>query len=317
MKIINRRCFIIGIKSTNLSKNEISLLKKYKPWGIILFARNIKSINQTKKLTNHIRKIFKDNKYPILLDQEGGRVNRLSEFFNGNSLTGKFFGNLFLRDRKKFYIYYKIFINKTSYLLKQIGININTIPVLDITVKGSSNVIGDRSFSNDPRIINKIGDYCIKLLHKNNIGSVIKHIPGHGLARVDSHKLTPNVTKNFKYLIKNDFNTFKNKKSFFAMTAHVIYKDIDKNNTATHSKKIIQLIRNKIKFKNLIMSDDISMKSLKFSLKENILKAFTAGCNLVLHCNGNYKEMMTVAKNSPLVDSFIIKKTSQFYSILS
>ena len=239
MKIINRRCFIIGIKSTNLSKNEISLLKKYKPWGIILFARNIKSINQTKKLTNHIRKIFKDNKYPILLDQEGGRVNRLSEFFNGNSLTGKFFGNLFLRDRKKFYSFYKIFINKTSYLLKQIGININTIPVLDITVKGSSNVIGDRSFSNDPRIINKIGDYCIKLLHKNNIGSVIKHIPGHGLARVDSHKLTPNVTKNFKYLIKNDFNTFKNKKSFFAMTAHVIYKDIDKNNTATHSKKII------------------------------------------------------------------------------
>ena len=101
------------------------------------------------------------------------------------------------------------------------------------------------------------------------------------------------------------------------MTAHIIYKKIDNNNTATHSKKTIQLIRDKIRFNNILISDDISMKSLKHSIKKNTQKAFIAGCNLVLHCNGNYKEMLDVANNSPLVDSFIIKKTSQFYKILS
>ena len=101
------------------------------------------------------------------------------------------------------------------------------------------------------------------------------------------------------------------------MTAHIIYSDIDKSYTATHSKKVLKLIRNRIKFKNLLMSDDISMKSLKGTIKENTRQAFDAGCDLVLHCNGNYKEMLEVAKNSPLLSEFIIKKTSQFYKILS
>ena len=101
------------------------------------------------------------------------------------------------------------------------------------------------------------------------------------------------------------------------MTAHIIYEDIDKLHTATHSKKIIQIIRDNLKFKNIIMSDDISMKSLKYSIKQNTLKAFSAGCNLVLHCNGNFKEMSIVAKNSPILSKIIIKKTSQIYRILS
>jgi len=315
--MINRRCFITGIKSIKLSKKEKIFLKKYKPWGLILFSRNIKSINQIQTLTTDIRKIFNDKNYPILLDQEGGRVNRLRKFLNTDPLTGQYFGNLFFNDKKKFNNYYKIFINKTSYLLKQVGVNINTVPVLDIRKNGSSNIIGDRSFSTDPKIIDKIGNFCINNFHKNNIGTIIKHIPGHGLAKVDSHKLTPIVKVKLNHLIKNDFLTFKNKKSFFAMTAHIIYSDIDRVNTATHSKKIIQLIRNNIKFKNILISDDISMKSLKYSIKENTIKAFRAGCNLVLHCNGNFKEMTIVANNSPLLDNFIIKKTSQFYKFLS
>ena len=315
--MINRRSFIVGIKSTKLLTKEKFFLKKYKPWGVILFSRNIKSIPQAKKLTTNIRKIFKDNNYPILIDQEGGRINRLSNFFNTQSLTSKYFGDLYLKDKKKFDIYFKIFINKTSILLKQIGANINTVPVLDIRAKGSSVIIGDRSFSKSSKIVDKIGNFCIKHYHKENIGTVIKHIPGHGLAKVDSHKLTPIIKKDFSYLIKNDFSTFMKKKSFFAMTAHIIYKKIDNNNTATHSKKTIQLIRDKIRFNNILISDDLSMKSLKHSIKKNTQKAFIAGCNLVLHCNGNYKEMLDVANNSPLVDSFIIKKTSQFYKILS
>jgi beta-N-acetylhexosaminidase len=313
----NRRSFIIGIKSTILTPNEKKFLLKYKPWGVILFSRNINSLKQTKKLTDKIKKIFKDNNYPILIDQEGGRVNRLNKILNTAPLTGQFFGNLFLKDKKKFYYYYKIFVEQTSSILKLIGVNINTVPVLDVRSKGSSSVIGDRSFSNNPKVVSQIGNICINSFHLNKIATIIKHIPGHGLAKVDSHKLTPYVKKSFKYLVNNDFSTFKNKKSLFAMTAHIIYKDIDNINTATHSKKIIKLIRKDIKFKNLILSDDISMKSLKGSIKDNTLKAFKAGCNLVLHCNANHNQMKEVAINSPKISQFIIKKTSQFYKILS
>jgi len=313
----NRRSFITGIKSTSLSTKEKNFLQRYKPWGVILFSRNIKSLKQSKRLTDEIKKIFKDKNYPILIDQEGGRVNRLRKIFNAELLTGEFFGKLFLKDKKKFYEHYKYFITQTSFLLKSIGVNINTLPVLDLRSKGSSSIIGDRAFSKDPKIVSKIGDICINSFHSLNIGTVIKHIPGHGLAKVDSHKLTPSVNKNLKYLIKNDFSTFKSKSSLFAMTAHIIYTNIDQVNTVTHSKKMIQLIRNRIKFKNIIMSDDISMKSLKNSIKINTSKAFIAGCDLVLHCNGNYKEMSEVAINSPLISKFIIKKTSQFYKIIS
>ena len=313
----NRRSFITGLKSTVLQSIEIRFLKKYKPWGVILFSRNIKSIEQTKKLTDDIKKIFNDKKYPILIDQEGGRINRLSKFIDTSKFTGEFFGNLYKNNFKKFVTYYKIYIIQTCYLMHMLGMNINTVPILDVRHKKSHNIIGDRSFSTNPKIVSKIGDFCIKEFHKNNIGTIIKHIPGHGLAKVDSHKATPLVKDKLKKLNKIDFFSFKNKKSLFAMTAHIIYKDIDRIYTATHSKKIISLIRNKIKFENLLISDDISMKSLKFPIKLNINKAFNAGCNLVLHCNGKYNEMITVAENSPKINDFIIKKTSQFYKILS
>tara|TARA_B110000114_G_scaffold174826_1_gene203763 strand:- start:359 stop:1303 length:945 start_codon:yes stop_codon:yes gene_type:complete len=314
---MNKRSFITGIKSTILSQKEKKFLNDYKPWGVILFSRNIKTIKQTKKLTDQIKTIFKDDNYPILIDQEGGRVNRLNKIFNADSLTGEFFGKLYLKDKKEFNYCYKMFIYQTSNLLKSIGVNINTLPVLDLRCYGASNVIGDRSFSNKKNIVSKIGNICIDYFHKNKIGTIIKHIPGHGLANVDSHKLTPTIKKDLSYLIKNDFSAFKNKKSLFAMTAHIIYQNIDKLNTATHSKKIIKLIRNHIKFRNILMSDDISMKSLKGSIKVSTLRAFDAGCDLVLHCNANYKEMIQVGSNSPLISKFIIKKTSQFYKIIS
>ena len=315
--MINRRSFIIGIKSTILNKKEIFFLKKYKPWGIILFKRNIKTIKQTKRLTNHIKKIFNDTKYPILLDQEGGRVNRLTNFLNNDLSTGEFFGNLYSKDRKIFNVKYNEFITETANHLKLIGVNLNTVPVLDLRLKGSSSIIGDRSFSHDPKVVSRIGDICIENFHKNKIGTIMKHIPGHGLAKVDSHKLTPTIKQNLKYLSKKDFIPFKNKRCLFGMTAHIVYSHIDKVYTATHSKKVIDIIRKKIKFQNILLSDDISMKSLKFSIKDNTIKAFSAGCDLVLHCNGNLKEMKAVATNSPFLNKFIIKKTSQFYKIIS
>ena len=315
--IKDRKAFIIGIKSLKLMQGEIIFLKKYKPWGVILFSRNIKSIKQAKSLTDNIKKIFKDKNYPILIDQEGGRVNRLKNIIAFDNLTSEYFGNLFEIDKMKLDIIYKLFIDKTSYLLKLIGANINTVPVLDLRVKGASGIIGDRSFSRNKNTISKMGDLCIKLFHNNSVGTVIKHIPGHGLAKVDSHNYTPIVKKSLKYLNKNDFYPFKKKKSFFAMTGHVIFKSIDRLNTVTHSKKMIHFIRHKIGFKNILISDDLSMKSLKEDIKSKTVKAFRAGCNIVLHCNGNLSEMKIVANNSPLISSFIIKKTSQFYKILS
>ena len=315
--IKKRRAFIVGIKSLKLSKKEIEFLKRYKPWGIILFLRNIRTIKQTKSLTDNIRKIFKDRNYPILIDQEGGRVNRLSNIISFDNLTSEYFGNLYEKDKMKLNIVYKLFIDNTSHLLKLIGANINTLPVLDLRVKGASNIIGDRSFSSNVNTVSKMGDLCIKLFKDNSIGTVIKHIPGHGLAKVDSHNFTPIVNQSIKHLKKYDFSAFKKKKCFFAMTGHVIYKNLDQFNTATHSKKVVSYIRNNIGFKNILISDDLSMKSLKNDMKDNTIKAFQAGCNIALHCNGKLNEMKIVAENSPLISDFISKKTSQFYKILS
>ena len=183
--------------------------------------------------------------------------------------------------------------------------------------KKTHKIIGSRAYSNDPKIVSNIGNYCIKFFKKNKIANVIKHIPGHGLAKLDSHLSTPIVRENKKILANIDFAPFKNKDTFFAMTSHIIYKQLDSNNVATHSKFIIQnIIRKKISFKNIIITDDISMKALKYSLKENIKRSFDAGCNIVLHCNGNLTEMYQLANISPNIDSFVIKKTSQFYKFL-
>ncbi len=312
----NRRSFVVGLKSTKLTIKEKFFLKKYKPWGVILFTRNIKNIKQAYKLTLSIRKIFNDSKYPILIDQEGGRVNRLRNIISYENLTSTFFGDRFIRNFKEFNFFYRLIIDKTAYLLKLIGVNINTVPVLDLRIKGASNIIGDRSFSKDPKIVSKIGDLCIQYFHENGIGSVMKHIPGHGQAKVDSHLKTPMVNKKLSYLLKKDFAPFKNKKTLFAMTAHIVFSKIDKKYPVTHSKKLIKLIREKIKFRNILISDDLSMKSLKGNIKENTIKTFNAGCNIALHCNGNLKEMEIVGKNSPKIDKFIKQKTSQFYKIL-
>ncbi len=315
--IKKRKAFIVGLKGYKITTKEINFLKKYRPWGIILFSRNIKSIEQTQLLTKKIRSIFKDKNYPIIIDEEGGKVSRLGALIDNSLFSAKFFGKLFLKNRKKFNIYYKIYINQISHLLNLLGININAYPVLDLYRVNSHNVIGNRSFSSNSKVVSKIGDMFIDQFHKNRIGTIIKHIPGHGHSKVDSHFELPIINKSLKYLNTHDFNSFKNKKSSFCMTAHIIYNRIDPINPATHSNKIIRLIRDKILFNNLIMSDDISMKALKFNIIKNTRLAFTAGCNLVIHCNGNLSEMTLVAKSSPIIDKFILKKTYQFYNIIS
>ena len=165
MIIKKRKSFICGIKGLKLSKLEHVFLKKYKPWGIILFQRNIKNLKQVNSLTRSIKKIFKDPFYPILIDEEGGRVSRLKNIVDNSTLSGKFFGDLYKKNPKKFNLYYKVYIDQISYVLNLIGVNINTVPVLDLRRSFSNKIIGDRSFSNNKKIVDKVGKITIDLFN--------------------------------------------------------------------------------------------------------------------------------------------------------
>ena len=306
---MNRKAIIFGIKGTKLTIKEKRLFKKIKPWGIILFSRNVESITQLQKLTN--------KKYPILVDQEGGSVCRLNKIIDLSLFSNNYFGKLFKKDKKLFIHYYKIYIDALSEIFKKTGININTAPVLDVRTTFGHVVIGNRSFSYNPYTVSKLGKMMINFFNMNKVGTVIKHIPGHGKALKDSHLELSVINSKKKDLKKKDFLPFKLSNSFFAMTAHIIYKSYDSINTATHSKKIInEVIRNHIGFKGILISDDISMKALKFDIKTNSIKALNAGCNLILHCNGKIKEMNQLAKIIPKIDNFTQKKTSDFYKFL-
>ena len=314
---MNRKAIIFGLKGTKLTAKERYFLKREKPWGIILFSRNINNLAQLKFLINDIKKSIKDRNYPILIDQEGGEVSRLNKIVDMSFLTQAYFGKLYKRNKKDFIEHYSIYINKVCEILKYVGININTVPVLDVRRRYSSKVIGNRSFSEDPTEVSAIGQLCINLYNKNKIATVIKHIPGHGLSKSDSHYGLPVVKAKKNELVKKDFMPFKRCPSFFAMTAHIIYSAYDSKYTATHSRTVLKdVVRKSIGFKGLLISDDITMKALKYGLTENALKALDAGCNLIMHSNGNIQEMRKLAKIIPKIDKFTQKKTSHFYKFL-
>ena len=313
---MKKKAIIISIKGYKLSDKERTLFANERPWGLILFKRNIKSLNQLIGLIRKIRKLTKDQKFPIMVDEEGSAVSRLSHIINHN-FSQKFLGDIYAANNKIGLIFYKNYINNLTISLKKIGININTVPVLDVLRKNTNKIIGSRSYSSNPKIVKKLGQVCVKQFELNKLGTVIKHLPGHGCSSSDSHLKTPKVKLNFKALDKVDFFPFKSNSSKFAMTAHILYEKIDKINVATFSQKIIsKIIRNKIGFKGILISDDISMKALKYDLIENAKKSLLAGCNLVLYCAGNYKDAYKLIKAVPFIDKFTAKKTSEFYKFL-
>ncbi len=310
------KALIVSIKGTKLTKREKILLKKERPWGIILFKRNLKSFTQIRNLTNQIKKITKNKKFPIIIDEEGANVSRLNNLINHN-LSSNFFGDLYKKNKFLSFKLFKIYITSLSKILKDLGFNVNTIPVLDVLKPYTNKIIGKRSFSKNKKIVKEMGELTIKYLHSNNLAGIIKHIPGHGSSRSDSHKKTPTVSLGLKDLNKIDFYPFKSSKSKFAMTAHIIFKKIDKKNVATFSKTIIkEIIRNKIGFRGILISDDISMKALKYDLVTNAKKSIQAGCNVVLYCAGNINDNFKLIKSLPYIDKFTSKKTSEFYKFI-
>ena len=313
---MKRKAIIVSIKGTTLSKSEKILLSKEKPWGIILFERNLKSKKQIVNLISTIKISTKNSKFPIMIDEEGGNVSRLVRIIK-HDISANFFGNLYKKDNNLSEKLLKNYIDSLSKILKELGFNINTIPVLDVLRSKTNKIIGNRSFSNKKEIIKKLGKITIQNLHKNKIAGVIKHIPGHGAATSDSHIKMPKVLLNFKELNDKDFYPFKDTKAKIAMTAHILYPKLDKKNVATFSKKIIKdIIRKKINFKGILISDDISMKALKYDLITNAKKSLEAGCNLVLYCAGNINDNFRLIKSIPYIDKFTSKKTSEFYKFL-
>ena len=313
-----RKAVIVSISGLVLTNEEINIIKKEKPWGVILFKRNILSEKQLINLTSSIKKIMKDKKYPILIDEEGGKVSRFSNFIDNSSYNQKYFGDIYKLNKKIGTALYKTYITNLSNILTKVGININTSPVLDLKKKHTHEVIGNRSFSSNPLAVNELGRLSVKFYKKNKIGTVVKHMPGHGSANLDSHFALPKVTDSFKKLKKNDFKCFKNTLSFFAMTAHILYAKIDKKNNATHSNIVLKkIIRKEIGFKGILISDDISMKALKYDILKNSNLALKAGCNLVLYCAGKTIETKKLLNEMPYIDKFTMKKTSEFYKFLS
>ena len=313
---MKKKAIIISIRGLVLTNKEKLLLSNENPWGIILFKRNIKSFHQVQFLIRNIKKLTKDNHFPILIDEEGSTVSRLRNIIQ-HDVSVNYFGNLYLTDKKLCIKLYKTYLNSLCKKLKDIGININTIPVLDVLRKNTSKVIGKRSISNNEEVVKKLGKITVKQCHANKIVSVIKHIPGHGCTSTDSHYKMPKVNLSFKELSKKDFFPFKSNPAKLAMTAHILYQKIDSKNVATFSQKIIhKIIRKKIGYKGIIMSDDISMKALKDDLILNAKKSLQAGCNLVLYCAGNINDNFKLIKSVPFIDNFTSKKTSEINKII-
>jgi len=308
---LKTHAIIFGIGSFKLNLNEIIFFKKYKPWGIILFSRNIKNLEQVKNLTTSIKDLFKDKNFPILIDQEGGMVNRFKNIINLENYNAKYFGDIY-NNNPKFYSKFDKFLKINISILKYCGININTVPVLDLFNADKKSVIGNRSFSKNCKIVVKLSKYLIRHYKKSGLETVIKHIPGHGCTSIDSHFALPQVNFSLDYLKNNDFRTFKKVNSYLAMTAHILYKKIDPTRCATQSKKIINdIIRKYLSFRGILISDDICMKALSGSMLKNAKLTLDAGCNVLLHCNGNLDQMKKLSLIVPEIDNFTNKLTEK------
>lgn len=296
---------IYGIAGKKLTDEEKYFFSKNGPIGFILFARNIEDKSQLKSLTNSLRELM-GGEILILIDQEGGRVARMKEPHWKKYPSGQYFADIYKTNPQA--AREALFKNfqEIGADLNEIGINVDCAPVLDILTEKTHQVIGDRAYGESAEQVADLGRKVCEGLLSKNVFPVIKHIPGHGRGTSDSHLELPVVEASLEELRKTDFVTFqKLNDQKFAMTAHILYTAIDKEKCATISPTAIKLIREEIGFKNILMSDDLSMKALKGTFSEKAKSVIEAGCDLVLHCNGNMIEMSEINSTLPnLSDKF-------------
>ena len=288
---------IYGCAGTSLSATEKAFFREARPWGFILFTRNISDSEQVRALVAELREALGDEKTPILIDQEGGRVTRLKPPHWRERPPAARFGELYARDQESGWDACYLNARLIAHDLANLGITVDCLPVLDVPIPGAHDVIGDRAFARDPASIIALGKAQIEGLLDGGVLPVMKHIPGHGRAGSDSHLALPRVSASAEELSASDFVTFRSLSECpIAMTAHVVYESIDPQRPATTSPKVIRdVIRGEIGFNGLLMSDDLSMKALEGPLSVRARLALFAGCDLALHCNGDMDEMKHVA----------------------
>ena len=285
---------IYGIGGAFLTDEEKFFFEKNGALGFILFARNIENKIQLKNLTNSLRELM-GGEILILIDQEGGRVSRLTPPDWETYPSGKFFAEIYQKNPES--AAREIFQNfaKIGHDLAEVGINVDCAPVLDILTTKTHKIIGDRAYGTNANQVFELGRKVCEGLLSAGIYPVIKHIPGHGRGTSDSHLELPIVDCSLEELRAADFLPFQNlRDQKFAMTAHILYSAIDEKFCATFSQKTVKLIREEIGFKNILMSDDISMKALGGSFFDRTKLILSAGCDLVLHCNGKMSEMLEI-----------------------
>src|SRR5213083_2293939 len=298
---MSARAFITGVSGLELTADERAFLQAERPWGFILFKRNVATPTQVSALVAQLRKSIGEPDAPVLIDQEGGRVARLAPPHWPVYPPGATFGALYDIDPQLGFKAARLSSRLIAADLIDLGITVDCLPLADVPVAGADAVIGNRAYGTDPAKVAAIARAVTEGLEQGGVLPVLKHIPGHGRATADSHFRLPTVDTARDELDRTDFAAFQPLADLpMAMTAHVVFSALDPAHPATTSATIVkQVIRGVIGFQGLLMSDDVSMNALAGSIAERTRAIFSAGCDVVLHCNGKLDEMRDVARETP------------------
>ncbi|MDB5458405.1 MAG: Beta-hexosaminidase [Caulobacteraceae bacterium] len=298
---MNHLAAIFGCAGPRLSAQEKAFFREVKPWGFILFARNIQTADQTRALIDDLRAAAGDDNALVFVDQEGGRVQRLKPPLARLRRPAQMFGALYARDPQGAVEAVTLNHQLIAHELRALGFDADCAPCVDLRLPETHAVIGDRAFGHDPSEISALGRAAMDGLLAGGVAPVIKHIPGHGRAMADSHMELPVVETPLGVLEATDFQPFKGLADApMAMTAHVVFTAVDPDACVTLSHRAIEtVVRGFIGFDGLLMSDDLSMHALGGSFEERTRLSIGAGCDVVLHCNGEPGEMHAIAKAAP------------------
>jgi len=295
----NSNPLIFGLKELALSSQEREFFLKTNPFGFILFKRNCATREQITALTSSLKALFPERKVEIFIDQEGGRVARIKPPIASREYPApRYFAQLY-KDQGQEIATKALYANYYELMRELVGLGITSTcaPLADLLFEGADQVIGDRSFGSDPKIVSELCKVTLKALQEAGGMGLLKHIPGHGRATCDSHKELPTLSTSLEDLESTDFLAFKLIAPYakYAMTAHIKFDALDSLAPVTLSKPAVDYIRHKIGFKGLLMTDDMSMKALNGDIGELSALALEAGCDLILHCNGEMDEMKKIA----------------------
>jgi beta-N-acetylhexosaminidase len=292
---------ILGCAGPVLGADERAFFRDVRPWSFILFARNVVDAGQTRALIEALREAADDEAALVFVDQEGGRVQRLRPPLARARRPAALFGALYAQDPDAALEAVRLNHRLIAAELAAVGFDADCVPCIDLRVPGAHDIVGDRAFGTDPNVVAALGRAAVDGLLAGGVAPVVKHIPGHGRAGADSHFDLPVVDTPLEVLEQTDFAPFRALADApMAMTAHVVYAAVDPRRCATLSHRVIEtVIRGHIGFDGLLMSDDLSMKALGGAFEDRTRGALDAGCDLVLHCNGDMAEMKPVAAACP------------------